>query len=89
MEEYGRYLDKLAAWIDTSRNPNMQIFLSEWNLSGTDMRTGLFAGGFLNRLERTPRLAMAAPALFLRSTWPLPVQWQATHSASPPCRPRS
>ncbi len=66
VEEYGRYLDQLAAWIDQSDNPNMKIYLSEWNLSGTDMRTGLFAGGFLNRLERTPRLEMAAPALFLR-----------------------
>lgn len=66
VEEYGRYLDQLASWIDQSENPNMKIYLSEWNLSGTDMRTGLFAGGFLNRLERTPRLEMAAPALFLR-----------------------
>lgn len=68
VEEYGRYLDKLAAWIDKSKNPDMKIYLSEWNLEGIDMRTGLFAGGFLNRLERTPKLEMAAPALFLRHT---------------------
>lgn len=68
VEEYGRYLDKLAAWIAESKNPDMRIFLSEWNLEGTDMRTGLFAGGFLNRLECTPAVEMAAGALFLRHT---------------------
>lgn len=66
VEEYGRYLDQLAGWIKQSKNPDMKIYLSEWNLDGIDMRTGLFAGGFLNRLERTPGLEMAAPALFLR-----------------------
>lgn len=66
VEEYGRYLDQLALWIDQSKNPDMKIYLSEWNLDGIDMRTGLFAGGFLNRLERTPKVTMAAPALFLR-----------------------
>lgn len=68
VEEYGRYLDKLAAWIARSSNPDMKIYLSEWNLDGIDMRTGLFAGGFLNRLECTPVVEMAAPALFLRHT---------------------
>lgn len=68
VEEYGKYLDKLAYWISNSKNPDMKIYLSEWNLDGIDMRTGLFAGGFLNRLERTPQLEMAAPALFLRHT---------------------
>lgn len=68
VEEYGRYLDKLSAWIEESKNPDMKIYLSEWNLDGIDMRTGLFAGGFLNRLECTPRLEMAAPALLLRHT---------------------
>ena len=68
VEEYGKYLDKLADWIALSDNPGMKIFLSEWNLDGIDMRTGLFAGGFLNRLERTPSVEMAAPALFLRHT---------------------
>lgn len=68
VEEYGCYLDKLAEWIVRSKNPDMKIYLSEWNLEGIDMRTGLFAGGFLNRLERTPTVEMAAPALFLRHT---------------------
>lgn len=68
VEEYGRYLDQLTGWIKQSKNPDMKIYLSEWNLEGVDMRTGLFAGGFLNRMERTPGLEMAAPALFLRHT---------------------
>lgn len=68
VEEYGRYLDKLSGWISRSKNPSMKIYLSEWNLDGTDMRTGLFAGGFMNRLERTPTVEMAASALFLRHT---------------------
>lgn len=68
VEEYGRYLDKLTAWIAKSKNPDMRIYLSEWNLDGIDMRTGLFTGGFLNRLERTPFVEMAASALFLRHT---------------------
>lgn len=68
VEEYGKYLDKLTSWIKKSKNPSMKIYLSEWNLEGTDMRTGLFTGGFLNRLEKTPSVSMAAPALFLRHT---------------------
>lgn len=68
VEEYGRYLDKLASWISQSKNPNMRIYVSEWNLDGIDMRTGLFTGGFLNRLECTSTVEMAAPALFMRHT---------------------
>lgn len=68
VEEYARYLEKLAGWIANSKNPKMKIYLSEWNLEGTDIRTGLFAGGFLNRLERMPAVEMAAPALYLRHT---------------------
>lgn len=68
VEEYGRYLDQLGAWIAASAHPEMRIYVSEWNLDGIDLRTGLFAGGFLNRLERTPMVEMAAPALLLRHT---------------------
>lgn len=66
--QYGACLDRLAGWIAASANPDMRIFVSEWNLAGTDMRTGLFTGGFLGRLERTPAVEMAAAALFLRHT---------------------
>ena len=68
VEEYGCYLDKLSSWIAKSENPAMKIYLSEWNLDGIDMRTGLFTGGFLNRLEATPGVEMAASACFLRHT---------------------
>lgn len=68
VEEYSRYLDKLASWIAASKNPRMKIYVSEWNLDGIDMRTGLFAGGFLNSMERMPSVEMAAVALVLRHT---------------------
>lgn len=68
VEEYGRYLEQLAAWIEESENPGMKIYLSEWNLDKVDMRTGLFAGGLLNRMETIPAMGMAAPALLLRHT---------------------
>jgi len=66
VKEYGDYLRKLDKWIAKSKNPNMKIYLSEWNLDGVDMRTGLFAGGILNELEKNQRVEMAAPALALR-----------------------
>lgn len=68
VEEYGRYLEQLAAWIEESENPGMKIYLSEWNLDKVDMCTGLFAGGLLNRMETIPAMGMAAPALLLRHT---------------------
>jgi alpha-L-arabinofuranosidase len=68
IKEYGDYLRKLDKWIVRSKNPNMKIYLSEWNLDGVDMRTGLFAGGILNELEKNQRVEMAAPALALRHT---------------------
>lgn len=66
--EYGNYLKQLAAWISKSKNPKMKIYVSEWNLEKTDMRTGLFAGGILNLFEQLPSVEMAAPALALRHT---------------------
>lgn len=66
VEAYGNYLKQLDSWIAKSKNPNMKIYVSEWNLEKTDMRTGLFAGGLLNQFEQLPRVEMAAPALALR-----------------------
>jgi len=41
--------------------------MSEWNLSCTDWRTGLYAGGLLNVFERnSEKVSMACPALFMR-----------------------
>ena len=49
-------------------NPNIKLFISEWNLNSIDWRTGLFAGGFLNMCEAHDVVAMGAAALFLRRT---------------------
>ena len=49
-------------------NPNIKLFISEWNLNSIDWRTGLFAGGFLNMCEARDVVAMGAAALFIRRT---------------------
>ena len=62
--QYRRYADMIAK----CPNPNIKLFISEWNLNSTDWRTGLFAGGFLNVCENTDVVAMGAAALFIRRT---------------------
>ena len=62
--QYKRYADMIAK----CPNPNIKLFISEWNLNSTDWRTGLFAGGFLNVCENTDVVAMGAAALFIRRT---------------------
>ena len=63
-QQYARYAEMIAA----CPNPNVKLFISEWNLNSTDWRTGLFAGGFLNVCERMDVVAMGAAALFIRRT---------------------
>ena len=63
-EQYDRYAKMIAA----CPNPNVKLFISEWNLNSTDWRTGLFAGGFLNTCEARDVVAMGAAALFIRRT---------------------
>ena len=63
-ELYRRY----AGYIGQCPNPNIKLFISEWNLNSTDWRTGLFAGGFLNVCENLDVVAMGAAALFIRRT---------------------
>ena len=63
-EMYDRYAKKIAE----SPNPNIKLFISEWNLNSQDWRTGLFAGGFLNECEQREIVAMGAAALFIRRT---------------------
>jgi alpha-N-arabinofuranosidase len=63
-QQYRRYADMIAA----CPNPNIKLFISEWNLNSTDWRTGLFAGGFLNVCENMDVVAMGAAALFIRRT---------------------
>lgn len=62
--QYERYADYIA----NGPNPNIKLFISEWNLNSQDWRTGLFAGGFLNMCETTPVVEMGAAALFIRRT---------------------
>lgn len=63
-EQYDRYAKMFA----NCPNPNLRLFISEWNLNSTDWRTGLFAGGFLNVCEVRDVVAMGAAALFIRRT---------------------
>ena len=64
----GAQYDRYAKMIADCPNPNVKLFISEWNLNSTDWRTGLFAGGFLNECEARDVVAMGAAALFIRRT---------------------
>jgi len=64
----GAQYDRYAKMIAACPNPNVKLFISEWNLNSTDWRTGLFAGGFLNECEKRDVVAMGAAALFIRRT---------------------
>jgi alpha-N-arabinofuranosidase len=60
--------DQYAEMIASCPNPNIKLYISEWNLQSIDWRTGLFAGGFLNMCEQRPVVEMGAAALFIRRT---------------------
>ncbi len=64
----GKMYDRYADMIAKCPNPNIKLFISEWNLNSQDWRTGLFAGGFLNMCETKDVVAMGAAALFIRRT---------------------
>ncbi len=64
----GEQYDRYAKWISEGPNPNIKLFISEWNLNSIDWRTGLFAGEFLNMCEQKDVVAMGAAALFIRRT---------------------
>ena len=64
----GEQYDRYAQMIAEGPNPNIKLFISEWNLNSIDWRTGLFAGGFLNMCEARDVVAMGAAALFIRRT---------------------
>lgn len=58
---------RYAELIAKSPNPRVRLSVTEWNAQSTDWRTGLFAGGYLNVMERCSDLIrVATPALFLR-----------------------
>ena len=67
-ERLGAQYDQYAEMIATCPNPNIKLYISEWNLQSIDWRTGLFAGGFLNVCEKRPVVEMGAAALFIRRT---------------------
>ncbi len=64
---YEAFFEQTGRMIAASRNPNLKLFVSEWNAQSTDWRTGLYCGGILNGFERTGNVVeIASPALFLR-----------------------
>jgi alpha-N-arabinofuranosidase len=71
---YEQHLAGIGERIKKSANPNIKLYVSEWNLThgawGNDWRVGLYAGGILNALERQSNLViMSCPALWMRRTW--------------------
>jgi alpha-N-arabinofuranosidase len=65
--DYEAFFREIGNLIKGSKNPNLKIYVSEWNAQSTDWRTGLYCGGLLNVFERcSDILEMAGPALFLR-----------------------
>jgi alpha-N-arabinofuranosidase len=65
---YENYTKELGGVIAASANPDIKIYMSEWNVwSGLDWRNGLYAGGMLTMFERQGEyMHIAGPALFLR-----------------------
>jgi alpha-N-arabinofuranosidase len=65
---YENHTKELEGVIAASKNPNIKIYMSEWNVwSGLDWRSGLYAGGMLTMFERQGKyMQIAGPALFLR-----------------------
>lgn len=65
---FDNFLRTLGHTISSSSNPDMKIYMSEWNVwSGLDWRTGLYTGGMLNVFEKNgAAFEIGAPALFLR-----------------------
>jgi alpha-L-arabinofuranosidase len=64
---YEAFFRRTADLIANSSNPQLRIYVSEWNAQSTDWRTGLYCGGLLNAFERCgDTLEIGGPALFLR-----------------------
>ncbi|MBN2316562.1 MAG: DUF1080 domain-containing protein [Sedimentisphaerales bacterium] len=65
--QYEAFFREIGELIEQSKNPNLKIYVSEWNAQSTDWRTGLYCGGLLNAFERcSDILEIGGPALFLR-----------------------
>lgn len=66
-QAYEAFFRDIGEAIKGSGNPNLKIYVSEWNAQSTDWRTGLYCGGLLNAFERCGDiLEIGGPALFLR-----------------------
>lgn len=64
---YEAFFRRTGELIAASKNPNLKIYVSEWNAQSTDWRTGLYCGGLLNAFERCGDVVeIGGPALFLR-----------------------
>jgi len=65
---YENFVSNLTGTIKNSSNPDIQIYMSEWNVwSPIDWRCGLYAGGMLNMFERQGEtFTLGGPALWLR-----------------------
>jgi alpha-N-arabinofuranosidase len=65
---YENHIKQLANRIAISSNPDVKIYMSEWNVgSGIDWRNGLYAAGMLNVFERQGEsFEIGGPALWLR-----------------------
>lgn len=69
VESFEKHFTDYRNRISQSSNPGLKLYLSEWNYMSTDLRTGLYAGGLLNVMERNSDIVkMACPALWLRHT---------------------
>ena len=67
VHEQENFYNNTAKTISKSGNPDIKLYVSEWNAQSTDWRAGLYAGGLLNAFERCGDfLTMGGPALFLR-----------------------
>jgi alpha-N-arabinofuranosidase len=68
VDEYENFIIQLGIDIENSSNPDVKIYMSEWNtLPGTNWQSGLYAGGLLNGFERQgEHFEISGPALFLR-----------------------
>jgi alpha-N-arabinofuranosidase len=65
--DYEAFFREIGELIERSKNPDLKIYVSEWNAQSTDWRTGLYCGGLLNAFERCGDiLEIGGPALFLR-----------------------
>ena len=68
--QYESFIREMGQLISKSANPNIKIYMSEWNPMTTDWRTGLYAGSILNAFERQSHLVkISCPALLFRRTW--------------------